>query len=31
MGAFVLAGLRLPPDAVNTLVDRLRDGSYEGI
>ncbi len=31
MGAFVLTGLGLPPDAVNTLVDRLRDGGYEGV
>lgn len=31
MGAFVLTGLGLPPDAVNTLVDRLRDGGYEGM
>jgi len=31
MGAFVLTGLGLPPDAVSTLVDRLRDGGYEGI
>jgi hypothetical protein len=31
MGAFVLTGLGLPQDAVNTLVDRLREGGYEGI
>jgi len=27
----VLTGLGLPQDAVNTLVDRLREGGYEGI
>lgn len=31
MGAFVLSGLGLPQDAVNTLVDRLRERGYEGI
>lgn len=31
MGAFVLAGLGVPNDAVNTLVDRLRERGYEGI
>ncbi|MBS28914.1 MAG: hypothetical protein CL566_08350 [Alphaproteobacteria bacterium] len=31
MGAFVLTGLEVPSDAVNTLVDRLRDRGYEGI
>ncbi len=31
MGAFVLSGLGLPQDAVNTLVDRQRERGYEGI
>lgn len=31
MGAFVLTGLGVPSDAVNTLVDRLRERGYEGI
>ena len=31
MGAFVLGGLGVPPEAVNTLVDRLRTRGYEGL
>lgn len=31
MGAFVLGGLGVPPEAVNTLVDRLRQRGYEGL
>lgn len=31
MGAFVLMGLGIPMDAVNTVCDRVRDRGYEGL
>ncbi len=31
MGAFVLTGLGIPQDAVNTLCERVRERNYEGL